>query len=122
MPNIIMADKASGVIYGTLTVTEATQTIPIPILATKAWNRLVFKVKGNLSNGLNSGKKVTVFLFLDTTDSNNCATIGTNSAGTVLASPSSSSASIAYANGNLYYTAGTASFAPTDYEFYAWEE
>lgn len=117
-----MAGAKSCVLYGTVTVAEATQSIAIPELESKPWNRLIFKVKGNLSNGLNSGHKVTVFLFLDTTDANNCASIGSNSAGTFLASPSSSAANITYSNGKLLYTTGSIYFAPVEHEFYAWEE
>lgn len=117
-----MADAKGCVFYGTVTVAEATQSIAIPELGTKPWNRLIFKVKGNLSNGLNSGYKVTVFLFLDTTDANNCASIGSNSAGTVLSSPASHAASITYSNGKLLYTTGSTYFAPVEHEFYAWEE
>lgn len=117
-----MAGAKSCVLYGTVTVAEATQSIAIPELESKPWNRLIFKVKGDLSNGLNSGYKVTVFLFLDTTDANNCASIGSNNAGTVLSAPSSSAANITYSNGKLLYTAGSIYFAPAEYEFYAWEE
>lgn len=122
MPNnIIMADGEKGVISGKVTTEEIGKEIPIPALVGVAFNRLLVKVSGNLSNGL-QGTKVTLVVFIDTTDPDNCFSIGTNSAGTTLASPSSTSASIVFANGILKYTGGGIKFAATTYEYYAWEE
>lgn len=122
MPNnIIMADGEKGVISGKVTTEEIGSEIPIPALVGVAFNRLLVKVSGNLSNGM-QGTKVTVVVFIDTTDPQNCFSIGTNSAGTSLGSPSSTTASIVFTNGTLMYTTGLTKFAATTYEYYAWEE
>ena len=121
MPNIIMADAAKGVISGKVSTEEIGTEIPIPALVGVTFNRLLVKVSGDLSNGL-QGTKVTVVVFIDTTAPKNCFSIGSNTAGTVLASPSSTSANIVFANGILKYTTGGPKFAATTYEYYAWEE
>lgn len=119
--NIIMADAAKGVISGKVTTEEIGSEIPIPALVGVTFNRLLVKVSGNLSNGL-QGTKVTLVVFIDTANPDNCFSIGTNTAGTTISSPSSTSGSIVFTNGNLMYTAGETKFAATTYEYYAWAE
>lgn len=119
--NIIMADAAKGVISGKVTTEEIGTEIPIPALVGVTFNRLLVKISGDLSNGL-QGKKVTVVVFIDTTNPVNCFSIGTNTAGAYLASPSSTAANIVFTNGTLMYTSGSTKFAATTYEYYAWEE
>lgn len=122
MPNnIIMADAAKGVISGKVTTEEIGKEIPIPALVGVTFNRLLVKVSGNLSNGL-QGTRVTLVVFIDTTDPQNCFAIGTNGAGTAIGATGSNSASIVFTNGTLMYTAGETKFAATTYEYYAWEE
>jgi hypothetical protein len=122
MPNnIIMADAAKGVISGKVTTEEIGNEIPIPALVGVTFNRLLVKVSGNLSNGL-KGTKVTLVVFIDTTNQQNCFSIGTNTAGTAISSATSTSATIVFTNGTLMHTAGTLKFAATTYEYYAWEE
>lgn len=122
MPNnIIMANTKKGVISGKVSTNEIGTEIPIPALVGVTFNRLLVKVSGDLSNGL-QGTKVTLVVFIDTTNPDNCFSIGTNSAGTALASPSSTAVSIVFTNGTLMYTTGQTKFAATTYEYYAWEE
>lgn len=122
MPNnIIMANTKKGVISGKVSTNEIGTEIPIPALVGVTFNRLLVKVSGNLSNGL-QGTKVTLVVFIDTTNPDNCFSIGTNSAGTIISSPSSTAASIVFTNGTLMYTTGQIKFAATTYEYYAWEE
>ena len=122
MPNnIIMADAAKGVISGKVTTEEIGREIPIPALVGVTFNRLLVKVSGNLSNGL-QGTKVTLVVFIDTTNQQNCFSISSNTPGTLIGLGSSTSASVVFTNGYLRYTAGSIYFAATTYEYYAWEE
>lgn len=122
MPNnIIMADAAKGVISGKVTMEEIGTEIPIPALVGVTFNRLLVKVSGNLSNGL-QGTKVTLVVFIDTTDPDNCFSIGSNTAGTLVSTASSTSTNIVFTNGTLKYERAVAKFAATTYEYYAWEE
>ena len=121
MPNnIIMADAKKGIISGKVSTEEIGTEIHIPELVGVAFNRLLVKVSGDLRNGL-QGVKVTLVVFIDTTDPVNCFSIGTNTAGTTISSPSSTSASIVFSNGTLRHTTGSIKFAATTYEYYAWE-
>ena len=122
MPNnIIMADAAKGVISGKVSTEEIGTEIPIPALVGVTFNRLLVKVSGNLSNGL-QGVRAKLVVFIDTTDPQNCFATDTNTAGSAIGATGSTSGSVVFTNGILKHERGATYFAATTYEYYAWEE